>query len=86
MQKRVHLIDLVKSFLTSIDLQKSASIQLRSGIAEFANNSPKVRKFANLEQTQVAYADRCPLGVRCPYTHGAKEQLYHPAYSGLKIR
>jgi hypothetical protein len=26
------------------------------------------------------YADRCPNGVRCPYTHGAKEQLYHPAY------
>jgi hypothetical protein len=27
-----------------------------------------------------AYADRCPNGVRCPYAHGAKEQLYHPAH------
>jgi len=26
------------------------------------------------------YSQRCPLGVRCPFSHGAKEQLYHPAY------
>lgn len=26
------------------------------------------------------YAQRCPLGLRCPYSHGAKEQLYHPQY------
>jgi hypothetical protein len=29
---------------------------------------------------KTTYADRCPNGVRCPYAHGAKEQLYHPAY------
>jgi hypothetical protein len=27
-----------------------------------------------------AYGERCPNGVRCPYAHGAKEQLYHPAH------
>lgn len=26
------------------------------------------------------YAQRCPLGLRCPFSHGAKEQLYHPQY------
>merc|ERR1719379_220178 len=26
------------------------------------------------------YSQRCPLGLRCPYAHGAKEQLYHPHY------
>lgn len=26
------------------------------------------------------YSQRCPLGLRCPYSHGAKEQLYHPNY------
>jgi len=26
------------------------------------------------------YSQRCPLGLRCPYSHGAKEQLYHPHY------
>merc|ERR1719235_2845132 len=29
---------------------------------------------------KTTYADRCPNGVRCPYAHGAKEQLYHPSY------
>jgi len=26
------------------------------------------------------YGQRCPNGVLCPYSHGAKEQLYHPQY------
>lgn len=26
------------------------------------------------------YQKRCPFGPRCPYSHGSKEQLYHPAY------
>jgi len=26
------------------------------------------------------YHERCPKGLRCPYAHGAKEQLYHPRY------
>merc|ERR1719269_98360 len=26
------------------------------------------------------YGQRCPNGVLCPYSHGAKEQLYHPHY------
>jgi hypothetical protein len=29
---------------------------------------------------KIAYQERCPDGVRCPYAHGAKELLYHPAY------
>lgn len=32
------------------------------------------------KDTRVTYAQRCPLGLRCPYAHGAKEQLYHPKY------
>eukprot|EP00931_Biecheleriopsis_adriatica_P092853 TRINITY_DN66621_c0_g1_i1.p1 TRINITY_DN66621_c0_g1~~TRINITY_DN66621_c0_g1_i1.p1 ORF type:complete len:571 (+),score=109.35 TRINITY_DN66621_c0_g1_i1:93-1805(+) len=32
------------------------------------------------KDTRVAYSQRCPLGLRCPYAHGAKEQLYHPKY------
>lgn len=28
----------------------------------------------------VKYRKRCPFGTRCPYSHGSKEQLYHPAY------
>jgi len=31
------------------------------------------------KETTLDYAKRCPLGVRCPFSHGAKEQLYHPA-------
>merc|ERR1719421_1151401 len=27
-----------------------------------------------------SYESRCPNGFRCPYAHGAKEQLYHPGY------
>jgi len=27
----------------------------------------------------LAYEARCPLGYRCPFAHGAKEQLYHPS-------
>jgi len=34
----------------------------------------------NKKDTNLAYAQRCPLGPRCPYAHGAKEQLYHPNY------
>jgi hypothetical protein len=29
---------------------------------------------------QTTYDGGCPQGVRCPYAHGAKEQLYHPAF------
>jgi hypothetical protein len=32
------------------------------------------------KDTGAEYAQRCPLGLRCPYSHGAKEQLYHPQY------
>ena len=44
MQKFVNLVDLVKSFPTSIDLQRFVSIQPRAGLSMFANNSPNVRK------------------------------------------
>ena len=30
--------------------------------------------------SKTTYADRCPNGVNCSYAHGAKEELYHPAY------
>lgn len=32
------------------------------------------------KDTGAEYSQRCPLGLRCPYAHGAKEQLYHPQY------
>lgn len=32
------------------------------------------------KDTGAGYSQRCPLGLRCPYSHGAKEQLYHPHY------
>lgn len=32
------------------------------------------------KDTGAAYAQRCPLSLRCPHAHGAKEQLYHPHY------
>jgi len=32
------------------------------------------------KDTSAEYSQRCPLGLRCPYSHGAKEQLYHPHY------
>eukprot|EP00397_Hematodinium_sp_SG-2012_P004595 GEMP01004607.1.p1 GENE.GEMP01004607.1~~GEMP01004607.1.p1 ORF type:complete len:814 (+),score=131.44 GEMP01004607.1:30-2471(+) len=41
---------------------------------------PRPCPFWNRKQTDAGYAQRCPNGVRCPYAHGAKEQLYHPAY------
>uniref|UniRef100_A0A7S1AS45 C3H1-type domain-containing protein n=1 Tax=Noctiluca scintillans TaxID=2966 RepID=A0A7S1AS45_NOCSC len=34
----------------------------------------------NKKDTRLSYLQRCPLGLRCPYSHGAKEQLYHPKY------
>ncbi|CAK0826144.1 unnamed protein product, partial [Prorocentrum cordatum] len=30
------------------------------------------------QEASLEYSRRCPLGVRCPFSHGAKEQLYHP--------
>ena len=44
MQKFVNLVDLVKSFPTSIYLQRFVSIQPRTSLSKFAKNSPKVRK------------------------------------------
>lgn len=34
----------------------------------------------NKKETNLSYSQRCPLGLRCSYAHGAKEQLYHPHY------
>lgn len=34
----------------------------------------------NRKQTCADYLQRCPLGLRCPYSHGRKEQLYHPHF------
>ena len=44
MQKFVNLVDLVKSFPTTIYLQRFVSIQPRTSLSKFAKNSPKVRK------------------------------------------
>jgi len=41
---------------------------------------PQPCPFWSKKETRAAYAQRCPLGLRCPYSHGAKEQLYHPKY------
>ena len=38
MQKYVHLVDLVKSFATNIDLQNLASIQPRTSLSKFGEN------------------------------------------------
>ena len=43
MQKRVNLVDLVKSVQKSIYLQNSASVQPRTSLSKFAKNYPKVR-------------------------------------------
>ena len=43
-EKFVNLVDLVKSFPTSIHLQRFVSIQPRTGLSKFAKNSPRVRK------------------------------------------
>jgi hypothetical protein len=34
----------------------------------------------NKGEVNSLYIQRCPLGLRCPFAHGAKEQLYHPLY------
>ncbi|CAK0816509.1 unnamed protein product, partial [Prorocentrum cordatum] len=41
---------------------------------------PRPCPYWKRQETSLEYSQRCPLGVRCPYSHGAKEQLYHPAY------
>jgi len=41
---------------------------------------PQPCPYWSKKDTRAAYAQRCPLGLRCPYSHGAKEQLYHPKY------
>lgn len=41
---------------------------------------PQPCPFWSKKDTRAAYSQRCPLGLRCPYAHGAKEQLYHPKY------
>eukprot|EP00928_Gymnodinium_smaydae_P014686 TRINITY_DN15405_c0_g1_i2.p1 TRINITY_DN15405_c0_g1~~TRINITY_DN15405_c0_g1_i2.p1 ORF type:complete len:568 (+),score=112.37 TRINITY_DN15405_c0_g1_i2:281-1984(+) len=41
---------------------------------------PQPCPFWSKKETRAAYSQRCPLGIRCAYSHGAKEQLYHPKY------
>jgi len=41
---------------------------------------PKPCPHWSKKDTTAEYSQRCPLGLRCPYSHGAKEQLYHPQY------
>mmetsp|Transcript_68095 Transcript_68095/g.191958 ORF Transcript_68095/g.191958 Transcript_68095/m.191958 type:complete len:336 (-) Transcript_68095:118-1125(-) len=40
----------------------------------------KLCPYWSKRDTGAEYCQRCPLGLRCPYSHGAKEQLYHPHY------
>jgi len=44
------------------------------------NYGPRPCPYWKRKDTALEYSQRCPLGVRCPFSHGAKEQLYHPAY------
>lgn len=41
---------------------------------------PRPCPYWRRKETALEYNERCPLGVCCPFSHGAKEQLYHPAY------
>lgn len=41
---------------------------------------PRPCPYWKRKETTLEYSQRCPSGVRCPFSHGAKEQLYHPAY------
>lgn len=40
----------------------------------------RVCPYWSKKDTGAEYYQRCPLGLRCAYSHGAKEQLYHPQY------
>jgi hypothetical protein len=41
---------------------------------------PRPCPYWKRKETTLEYSQRCPLGVRCSFSHGAKEQLYHPSY------
>lgn len=41
---------------------------------------PRPCPYWKRKETALEYSQRCPLGVGCPFSHGAKEQLYHPTY------
>jgi L,D-peptidoglycan transpeptidase YkuD (ErfK/YbiS/YcfS/YnhG family) len=41
---------------------------------------PQPCPYWSKKDTHAYYSQRCPIGLRCPYAHGAKEQLYHPKY------
>jgi len=41
---------------------------------------PQPCPYWSKKDSRLSYLQRCPLGLRCPYSHGAKEQLYHPNY------
>jgi len=45
---------------------------------------PKPCPMWSRREVSTTYNNRCPNGVRCPFAHGAKEQLYHPIH--LKTR
>lgn len=41
---------------------------------------PRLCPWWGKKATGSEYSQRCPLGMRCPHSHGAKEQLYHPHF------
>ena len=64
-QKSANHVEFVKSFQRSVHLQKSASIQPRTGLLKFANNEPTVRTRVRVNiglrsQPRATSCERCP--------------------------
>ena len=81
MQKCVNLVDIVKSFQTSIPLQNSASIQPRTSLSEFEGDSINFfishRRFEAIQSTS---AEDLEVGLR-PRSPAVGQA--HVAESGL---
>ena len=90
MQKFVNLVDLVKSFPTSIPtsihLQRLVSIQPRTSLSKFANKCPKVEKNIIIHIGSVTEIDLALAGGRVPMAtlsgdrmrlSNAKAQTWH---------
>ena len=80
MQRRVNLLDLVKSFQTSIYLQKSASIQPRTSRSKFADPSTG-HQHRSVDLVLELLAPE--LERQAAEVH-AREQVLHPPLHGLR--
>lgn len=47
---------------------------------ELGYDSEPCTHWSRTHAPQTSYQERCPNGFRCPFSHGSKEQLYHPMY------